>query len=70
MIVVDRTAINASMEPPLSSIEFDIDRIAMMYADAMSAPLDGEAALAPHRIDDDVMRVGERKSTRATRRRD
>ena len=44
VIGMDEMAINGSMEPPLSSIEFDIDKLALLYADELSAILDGTTA--------------------------
>ncbi|WP_017935796.1 LacI family DNA-binding transcriptional regulator [Nocardioides sp. Iso805N] len=71
VIGVDEMAINGSMEPPLSSIEFDVSAIALLYADALSDILDGDPARPREASttrfleggDEDVMRVVVREST-------
>ncbi len=63
VIGVDEMAINGSMDPPLSSIEFDMDNFGLLYADALSAMLDGRASSPRELVTDDLMRVVERAST-------
>jgi DNA-binding LacI/PurR family transcriptional regulator len=68
VIGVDEMAINGSMEPPLSSIEFDVYKTALRCADALSDILDGPPA-RPRDVNDEVlMHVVERESTRAHQR--
>ncbi|RZU65229.1 LacI family transcriptional regulator [Microterricola gilva] len=63
VIGVDEMAINGSMEPPLSSIAFDTDSLAVEYASALAAILD-ESTTPPRTIRArDFMRVVEREST-------
>ncbi|MFI0961239.1 LacI family DNA-binding transcriptional regulator [Streptomyces sp. NPDC021080] len=67
VIGVDEMAINGSMDPPLSSIEFDVDKIALLYADALSDVLDGvEARERDDSNNGDLMRVVARESTGPT----
>lgn len=67
VIGVDDMAINGSMEPPLTSIAFDVDRMAVAYADALSDVLDGNSEFRPEVSTDAFIRVVEREST-GTRR--
>ncbi|WP_426516364.1 LacI family DNA-binding transcriptional regulator [Diaminobutyricibacter sp. McL0618] len=68
VIGVDETAINGAMEPPLSSIAFDLDAMASLYADALSEMLGGNPAPQPTISTEDFMRVVQRESTRASDR--
>lgn len=63
VIGVDDMAINGSMEPPLTSIAFDVDKMAVAYAEALSDILDGTPEFRPAVRTDEFIRVVERKST-------
>lgn len=63
VIGVDDMAINGSMEPPLSSIAFDVDRMAVLYARALSDILDGHQQSRRHVSTEEFIRVVEREST-------
>ena len=68
VIGMDEMAINASMEPPLSSVAIDTDRLALLYADSLSTLLDGETAHPQEEVGDTLMRIIERASTLTPRR--
>ena len=68
VIGMDEMAINASMEPPLSSVAIDTDRLALLYADSLSTLLDGETAHPQEEVGNTLMRVIVRASTLAPRR--
>ncbi len=63
VIGVDDMAINGAMEPPLTSIAFDVDRMAVAYADALSDILDGNPESQRDISTDEFIRVVEREST-------
>lgn len=65
VIGVDDMSINPSMEPPLSSIAFDVEGMAAAYADALAEALDGKAVATDDVGDTSFMRVMARKSTAA-----
>lgn len=69
VIGVDDMAIDASMEPPLSSIAFDVDKLAVTYAEALSNILDGNAETRRDINTEEFMRVIERESTGGRSRR-
>ena len=64
VIGVDEMAINGAMEPPLSSIAFDLDTMASLYADALSDLLGGSPAPRREISTEDFIHVVERESTR------
>ena len=65
VIGVDEMAINGSIDPPLSSIAFDADMMAVLYADALSDILDG--TVPPRTVDTDLfVHVVGRESTADT----
>ena len=63
VIGVDDMAIDGSMEPPLTSIAFDVDKMAVAYAEALSDILDGNSEFRPEVSTDAFIRVVEREST-------
>ncbi|MFF1875804.1 LacI family DNA-binding transcriptional regulator, partial [Kitasatospora herbaricolor] len=69
VIGVDDMAINGSMEPPLSSVAFDVDNMAVLYAEALSAILDGKTPPRREISTEAFMRVVERDSTGGRRNR-
>lgn len=66
VIGIDEMAINPAMDPPLSSIAFDLDAVASLYADALSQLLDDTPAHRPEPRRQDVIRVVARASTVGT----
>lgn len=66
MIGVDEMALNPLLDPPLSSIQFDVDRIASLYADSLSDILDGVPLRNRESDDEQLMQVVERESSRAS----
>ena len=66
VIGVDDMSINGSMEPPLSSIAFDVDKLALAYADALSDMLDGNTEPRVEISTQEFMHVVERESTLGT----
>jgi len=68
VIGVDEMAINGSMEPPLSSIEFDTDAMAVHYAEALADILNGRETPRREVSGSRFLRVVERESTGMPRR--
>ncbi|PDQ36376.1 MAG: hypothetical protein B5766_01385 [Candidatus Lumbricidophila eiseniae] len=68
VIGVDEMAINGSMEPPLSSIEFDTDAIAVHYAEVFADILNGRETPRREASSSRFLRVVERESTGMLRR--
>jgi DNA-binding LacI/PurR family transcriptional regulator len=68
VIGVDEMAINASMEPPLTSIAIDVDRMAVLYTNALLKIIDNDNSPLGEIDVDSFTRVVPRESTATVRR--